>query len=114
MKENELDKRIESALNSLDHITRVGPGPFFYTRVLGRLGRKDRTIWERVSGFIAQPAVAFSVICLIISLNTLVIFKTKTSPSFTEQSSSIASDDSDVVDTIASYYEENNSNTDPQ
>lgn len=114
MKKHEMEKKIETALTSLDHLTRVGPGPFFYTRVQARLNRKDRTVWEKVSGFIAQPAVALSVICLIISLNTLVIFQTKTSPSFIEQSGSIAADDSDVVDTIAFYYEENSNNTDPQ
>jgi hypothetical protein len=76
MKKHEIEKRIEAALTSLDHVTRVGPGPFFYTRVQARL-RKDRTVWEKASGFIAQPCVAFSVICLIISLNTFVIFKTE-------------------------------------
>ena len=103
-----MQKKIETSLNSLDHVTRVGPGPFFYTRVQARLNRKDRTVWEKLSGFIAQPAVAFSVICLVISLNTLVIFQTKTDPSFSEQKS-IVVEDSDV-DTIAFYYEENNNN----
>lgn len=112
MKKHEVEKKIEAALNSLDHVTRVGPGPFFYTRVEARLNRKDRTMWERISGFIAQPAVAFSVICLIISLNTIVIVQTKTGPSFSEQSSTVLADDSDV-DTIAFYDEENN-NTDTQ
>lgn len=112
MKKPEIQKKIEAGLDSLDHVTRVGPRPFFYTRVQARLSRKDKTVWEKVSGFIAQPAVAFSVICLVISLNTLVIFQTKTSPSFSEQNSIVA-DDSDV-DTIAFYYEENNNNTDTQ
>ena len=111
MKKHELEKKIESALNSLDHATRVGPGPFFFTRVQARLHRKDKTAWEKISGFIAQPAVAFSVICFIVALNTLVIFKTETSPSFTEQQG-ILSEDTDV-DTIAFYYEDNN-NSDTQ
>ena len=106
-----MEKKIEGTLNSLEHITRVGPGPFFYTRVQARL-RKDRTVWERASGFIAQPAVAFSVICLVIALNALVIFKAETSPSYTVQKNSILSDESDA-DVFAFYYEENN-NTDAQ
>lgn len=112
MKKNELDSKIESALNSLDHVARVGPGPFFYTRVQARFNRKGKTAWEKISGFIAKPAVAFSVICLIISLNTLVIFQSKTNPDFTEQSSILTPDDSDI-DTIAFYDEESN-NTDTQ
>jgi hypothetical protein len=112
MKKHEMEKKIETTLNSLDHVTRVGPGPFFYTRVQARLSKKDRTIWEKVSGFIAQPAVAFSVICLIIALNTLVIFQTKTSPSFTEQKSNTLADDSDTD--VFAFYDEENNNTDTQ
>jgi anti-sigma-K factor RskA len=107
MKKHEMEKKIEAALNSLDHAARVGPGPFFYTRVEARLNQKDRTVWERISGFIAQPAVALSVVCLVISLNTFVIVQAKTEPSFKEQSTTVLADDSDV-DTIAFYDEENN------
>lgn len=109
MKKHEIENKIEAALNSLDHARRAGPGPFFFTRVEARLHQKDRTIWEQLSGFIARPAVALSVVCLVISLNTLVIVQTKTSPSasFKEQTSAVLADDSDV-DTIAFFEEENN------
>ena len=112
MKKLDMDKKIEAALNSLDHARRVGPGPFFFTRVQARLNKRDLTVWENISGFIARPAVAFTVICLIISLNSLVIFQRETSPAITEQNGILLSDDSDV-DTIAFYDEENN-NTDTQ
>jgi len=102
-----MEKKIEAALSSLDHVTRVGPGPFFYTRMEARLNQEDRTVWERISGFIAKPAVALSVICLVISLNALVIVQSKASPSFSEQSTTVLADDSDV-DTIAFFDEENN------
>lgn len=111
MKKYEIEKKIEDALNSLDHVTRVGPGPFFYTRVQARM-RKDRTVWEKVSGFIAQPAVAFSVICLVISLNVLVIFKAENSPSYSVQKSTILSDESDAD--VFAFYDEENNNTDAQ
>lgn len=112
MKKHEIEKKIESALDSLDHVTRVGPGPFFYTRVEARLNRKDRTVWEKLSGFIAQPAIAFSVICLIISLNTLVIFQTKSSPSYTEQANTFLSEDSEAD--IFAFYDDENNNSDAQ
>lgn len=107
-----MEKKIESVLNSLDHVHRAGPGPYFFTRVQARLNVKDRTIWEKISAFIAQPVVAFSVICLIISLNTLVIFKGESGSADKEQNSVYLSEDSDI-DTIA-FYEEENNNTDPQ
>jgi hypothetical protein len=113
MKKHELEKKIETALNSLDHVCRAGPGPFFYTRVHARLNKKDRTVWEKISGFIAQPVVAFTVICLIISANTLVIFNRETTPALTEQNNSVFLSDDSEVDTIAFYDEENN-NTDTQ
>jgi hypothetical protein len=111
MKKNEMEKKIDQALSSLDHVRRTGPRPFFYTRVEARLNRKDRTVWEKISGFIAQPAVAFTVICLIVFTNTFVIFQKESSPSITKQNSILSPDDSDV-DTIAFYDEEaNNSDT---
>ena len=108
MKKHEMEQRIESALNSLDDATRVGPGPFFFTRVQARLSRNSRTAWEKASGFLAQPAIAFSVICLIITLNTLVIFQTNTTPSFRDQNTAVLSEDSDS-DIFVFYDEENNS-----
>lgn len=113
MKKQELENKIEATLNSLDHITRSTPGPFFYTRVLGRLQRKDRTLWEKASFFIARPAVAFAVICLVLSLNGLVIFQSETAPVIREQNSFTSSEDSDL-EIIAVYDEENNNNTDFQ
>ena len=112
MKKQDIEKKIEDTLNSLDHVKRVGPGPFFFTRVQARLQRNDRTVWEQVSGFIAQPAVAFSVICLIISLNTLVIFQTKSSPSYIEQTNTFLSDDSEAD--IFAFYDEDNNNSSAQ
>ena len=112
MKKYEIEKKIETALNSLDHVTRVGPGPFFFTRVQARLSRKDRTVWENISGFLARPVVAFSVVCLIISLNTLVIINGEKTPGSSDQTSFIIPDESEV-DTIA-FYEKENNNSDTQ
>ena len=112
MKKPEIEKKIETALNSLEYVTRVGPGPFFFTRVQARISRKDRTAWETISGFIAKPAVAFTVVCLIISLNTFVILNRDQTPVISDQTSFFAADDSDV-DTIAFYEEENNNSDTP-
>lgn len=112
MKKVEIDKKVETALNSLDHVRRVGPVPFFYTRVQARLNRRGTSIWENISGFLARPAVALAVICLIILLNTLVIFYIETVPANAMQTGFFSSDDSDV-DTIAFYDVENISTDTP-
>lgn len=111
MKKHELDNKIETALDSLDHVSRVGPGPFFYTRVVARLQRRDRTLWEKISGFISQPAVAFAVIALVVSLNTLAIFQSDRSPAAMEQTMNISSSDDAELDIIAFYDEDTNNNT---
>ena len=112
MKKQEIENKIEKALSSLDHVSRVGPGPFFYTRVQARLNRKDRTLWEKVSLFISQPAVAFAVICLVISMNTLVIFQSERTPVRTEQNGVASSEDAELD--IIAFYDEENNNTDTQ
>ena len=112
MKKQDIENKIETTLNSLDHVSRVGPGPFFYTRVMARLNKKSLTTWEKITVFISQPAVAFAVICLVISLNTLAIFQSESSPVITEQNGFTAIDEAEL-DVFAFYIEENN-NTDTQ
>jgi hypothetical protein len=113
MKKQEIENRIETALSSLDHVSRVGPGPFFYTRVLARLSKNDRTLWEKISIFISRPAIAFAVICMVISINTLVIFQTERNAPITEQNGVTSSDDAPELDIIA-FYDEENVNMDAQ
>jgi hypothetical protein len=112
MKQQDIEKKIETTLNSLDHVSRVGPGPFFYTRVMARLNKTGLTTWEKVTAFISQPAVAFAVICIVVSLNTVAIFQTETSPIITEQNGFTTIDEAEL-DVFAFYNEENNNSETP-
>jgi hypothetical protein len=66
--------------------------------------------WEKIAFFISQPAVAFTTACLIITLNTFVIFKSEGSPVIPEQAAVTQADDSGL-DVIA-FYDEETYNTD--
>jgi len=73
-KKIDIQTKVEQAMQSLDGMQSATPGAFFFTRVQGRLSRVDKNVWERVSAFIARPAVAFSLIFLVILMNGFVVF----------------------------------------
>ena len=72
MNEN-INKRINEAMRSLDGIEKASPRPFFFTRLEARLQRQ-KSRWEVVSSFLSKPVVAIACICLIIMINAMVIF----------------------------------------
>jgi Na+/proline symporter len=73
MKETpDMEKRIETAIESLDGIQRATPQPYFYTRLKARLDRKERD-WAGITGFISRPAYALAMICLVLLINTWAV-----------------------------------------
>jgi hypothetical protein len=70
-----IERKVAEALSSLDGMRKAVPAPYFYTRLVARMERSERNIWERFGSFISRPAVAFSTICLILLLNTMALFK---------------------------------------
>ena len=111
---HEIEKKVDAAINSLENVHRASPGPFFYIRVHARLLRKHQTSWEKISAIIARPIVAFSVICLVVTLNTVAIFQSSSGITISEQpANGVAASDDPELDIIAFYDEENN-NSEPQ
>ena len=73
-------------MSSLDGIETTSPGAFFYTRVQARLYREDKNIWNRISDLVTRPAIALSVVCLILLMNLLVLTQQKTTlPALADQ-----------------------------
>jgi len=72
---NELEKKVQETLESLDGISRAEPNPFFYTRLTARLQRDVPSVWESIGAFISRPAVAIATLCLILALNALILFR---------------------------------------
>ena len=82
---NDIGKKVEETLNSLDGIQRATPLPWLFSRVKGRLMRQEeKTVWETIGSFLSRPAIAIAGLCLILILNGFLLFnREKESPSAT-------------------------------
>lgn len=72
MQEN-INKKVEDAMNSLEGIEKASPLPFFFTRLEARM-QGEKSIWEKISSFVTKPVIVFAGICLILMINAAVIF----------------------------------------
>ena len=72
---NNMEKRIDEALSSLDGIQRATPRPFFYTRLMAKIEQNEKGVWENVSSFITRPVMLFATVCIVLLLNVAVLYK---------------------------------------
>lgn len=73
---NDINQKIEGALNSLNGVQRAEPQPWLYARIMKRLSREeDRSVWGSISSFLARPSVAIAGLCLILVLNGVLLFR---------------------------------------
>jgi hypothetical protein len=70
----DIEQRLEKTLNSFDGIQRATPGPYFFTRLKARLTRQENE-WSGIAGFISRPAYAFTMICLVLLMNTWIVVR---------------------------------------
>lgn len=81
--EKDRDRFVEQVLGSLDGLERAQPQSWFYTRLLGRLQKEERTGWERVSQLLARPVVAMASLCLVLVLNAYLLLQSGQQPANT-------------------------------
>jgi len=75
MKNNlSIKNKIDAALSSADNIERAVPSSFFYAKVMAKIKHTQPSVWEKWSSFFLRPTIAFATICLVIVLNTFVIY----------------------------------------
>lgn len=103
-----INKLIEEALNSVDGATRAAARPFLLTRITASMSKGTESAWEKVSKFITRPAVAFTGLCLVLLVNTIVMVANKTAapPMATEQVAQNTADEFSY--TVASIYDTEN------
>jgi hypothetical protein len=108
----EVDKLVQEALDSLDGIQRAEPQPFFYTRLVGRLQRDQKTIWETMGSFLSRPVVAFAGLFLILLLNVFIVSQRNNDSNPTLQTivdqATIPGTDNDYVIAASSSFEYEN------
>lgn len=68
----DIEQKIDSTLNATEGMSRALPTPFFYTRLEAALLPKNN-IWEKISQFVARPAVAIATVAIIVSMNIWAI-----------------------------------------
>lgn len=72
--EDNRGKKVEEILDSLEGITRASADPHLFTRIRARLN-EDRSAWAGIAAFLSRPAVAFSLVFLLLAANALIILR---------------------------------------
>jgi len=101
MKKNEnIDKLVSDALDSLDNVNRAVSQPYLLTRINSRLNRPRLSNWDKVYGF--------TWLALLIGINLWAIIYTGTDSSnyITDQQIQVSADD--FPNTVATIYDNEN------
>ena len=110
-KKEQINKLIEEALDSVDDIGRAEPKPYLLTRIQAKMSRETESFWEKAGWFIGRPAVAFTGLCMIILINTMVIMFNKPSDPDTVADQPAQTQVDEFSYTVATIYD--NENTQP-
>ncbi|HXS59148.1 MAG TPA: hypothetical protein VN726_23655 [Hanamia sp.] len=91
--QNNINKKIEETMHSIDGIDKAQPNPFFFTRLEARM-EKENNIWVKITSFMTRPLVTFACICLVIIINAFVILSSSLSTNTsTKQNTELATVD---------------------
>lgn len=107
----DIQKLVDETLGSLDGIQPARPKPFFYTRLLGRLQREQKTVWETMGSFLSRPLVVAAGLCVVLIMNGFILFRSKsptsngTTPTFVNEP--MVTDNDYIMASSSSYEYEN-------
>ena len=104
---NDIEKRVEETLNSLDGIQRAEPQPWLFSRVKGRLMQEEKTAWGTVGSFLARPAIAIAGLCFILILNGFLLFNQEKESSSVAGVNDLPLDSESMVASSSSFDYEN-------
>ena len=107
-KQDNINKLIEEALNSVDDAQRAEPRPFLLTRIHARMNNGTESVWEKAGWFIGRPAVAFAGLCMIVLINVMVIMSNKTSDTVTATDQVVQNSTDEFSYTAATIYDNEN------
>ena len=107
--QSDIEKRVEDALNSLDGIERAASQPWLFSRVKGRLLKKEeKTRWEAIGSFLSKPAVAIAGLFLILGLNGVLLFNQQPDSSMVAVQSELQANDSESLVASSSSFDYEN------
>ncbi|MBK8522151.1 MAG: hypothetical protein IPL54_15200 [Chitinophagaceae bacterium] len=107
MQEN-IDKMIEEALNSVDDAQRAAPRPFCLPVSMHGMARGTESVWEKAGRFIARPSIAFTGLCLIVLLNVMVVMFNKKSDTATVAEQTVQTQSDEFSYTAITIYDNDN------
>ena len=107
-KQENINKLIEEALNSVDDVQRAEPRPFLLTRIHARMNKGTESVWEKASWFITRPAIAFTGLCMIVLLNIMVVMYNKTPDSTTVADQTAQAQADEFSFTAVTIYDNDN------
>jgi hypothetical protein len=70
---NDINKQVVEAMNSLDGAGRATAKPYLLTRLNARMQNAKENKWDVALRFISKPAIAMVGIFLVIAINATVI-----------------------------------------
>lgn len=72
MKDN-INFKVNAALESLDGMSQAEPKPFLLTRILALQKQAGRvTVWQQIAAYIKRPVVAIPAVLFLLGLNIAV------------------------------------------
>ena len=90
---NNIQRRTEEVLNSLEGSTKAGPGPYFYTRLEARMNRGTQSVWDQLVFMLNRPVVAIGLALFVIAINTTVVLQKNESSSLADQTEMTVSEE---------------------
>src|SRR5690349_15996006 len=104
---NDMEKRVEEALGSLDGIQRAEPQPWLFSRVKARMIQEEKTPWGTIGSFLARPAIAIAGLCFILVLNGVLLFNEEKESTPVVSTSDLPLDSESMVASSSSFDYEN-------
>ncbi|HYE54793.1 MAG TPA: hypothetical protein VD996_08125 [Chitinophagaceae bacterium] len=71
---HQIEREVEETLSSLNGLRRATPKPFLFTRVQARMQQTGKSAWERLTAYLARPAIAMAVLMLVLLSNSAVMY----------------------------------------
>ncbi len=95
-----INREIEKTLQSLDGAKRAEANPFLFTRIKARMQRQNG--WEQLTYYVSRPAVAFSVLFLVMAINAFVLFRSGKTTGTNESNGYAVNDIADEYNLVSS------------
>lgn len=107
-KEEEINKLVDEALDSVNDISRAVARPYLLTRINARINKGSETVWDKAGWLIGRPAVAFTGLCIVLFINAMVFVFNSPSATVTATDQVAQSPADEFSYTVSTIYDFDN------